>query len=114
MSGVWIVWYGYVLSSVCGECLVCRLFGMVTFCTVCVRVSGMWTVRCGYGLSSLCGECLSCGLIGMAAFCTEWVRVSGVWNVVVATVCAVCVGSVWCIDRFVWLRSVQICGACLV
>jgi hypothetical protein len=37
-----------------------------------------------------------CGLIGMVTFCTVFV------------------GSVWCVDCLVWLRSVQLVYECLM
>ena len=44
LSGVRTVWYGYGLYILCGECLVCDLFGVATCCTFCVR--RMWCVDC--------------------------------------------------------------------
>ena len=56
----------------------------------------MWTVWCGYGLYSMCGECLVSGVFCVATFST------------------VCVGSVWCVQCLVWLRSLQFVCECLV
>jgi hypothetical protein len=44
VSGVWTLWCGYGLYSLCGKYLVCGLFCVATFCTVCMRVSGVWNV----------------------------------------------------------------------
>ena len=69
---------------------------MATVCTVCARVPGMWTVWCGYGLYSLFRECLVNGVFGVATFC------------------AVCAGSVWCVQWLAWLRSLQFVCKCLM
>jgi len=144
VSGVdCFLWYG--LYSLCGECLACGLFCVVRSVQFVWRASRVWTVLCGYGLYSLCGECLVCGLFCVATVCTVcvgsvwcvdcsvWLRyvqfvwgVSGVWSGLygyglyilceeylvcglfgVVMVCTVCVGSVWCVVWFVWLRSLQ-------
>jgi hypothetical protein len=134
VSGVWTVWYGYGLYSLCArECLVCGLFGVNMVCTVCVGsvwwveclvwlrsvqflwgVSGVWNVWCGYGLYSLCEsvwcveclmwlgsvqfvcECLVCRLwCGYVLYSLCWdCLVCGLWDV--ATVCAIWVESVRC------------------
>jgi hypothetical protein len=109
------------------ECLVCGLFCMATFCTVCVgtvwcvdslvwlrsvqfvwEVSGVWTVLCGYVLYSLCASvwCVECCCgYGLCSLCREYL-VCGLFGM--ATFCTVCVGSVWVCGLFAWLPSVQI------
>ena len=107
VSGVWNIWCGYVLYSLCASVWCLEYLVWLRFVQFEWGVSGVWDVAVATVHTVCVGECPLCGLTGMATFCT--VCVGSVW-------CVECccgydlyrlVGSVWCVECFVWLRSVH-------